>query len=341
MLWLLSFASLQIVKHQRKPSSPPLSIPQVAAAVAAGARSLVLLAGSSPTPQLRAALAARFPSARLVVAAVSSSDLGNPPRLLWALYAARPTGAGPFAGALLPPPAAVRPPAVAAPAPTPGTHPSAGIPGPAGVAAAVSEPAFVAPAGAALEQLVASVVGDLLGAAAGAAPLAPDEPLMAAGVTSTLAVALTGRLEERLGVALPPTLVRAPGVGWGAQGLSLLQHDNTACHQILQIFPCLCSFKRLLCSQTLPALRCLTTPRQGTSGSSSPRPTPPPPCPSQRPLRPPLRPRQRPSACHRPLRLLQHRKLTLSARRPWWRLHTVLLAAAWTSRHQVRPLNLR
>jgi hypothetical protein len=48
-------------------------------------------------------------------------------------------------------------------------------------------------------------VAALLGA--GAPPLGADEPLMGAGVNSTLAVALTGRLEERLGVALPPTLV--------------------------------------------------------------------------------------------------------------------------------------
>jgi hypothetical protein len=88
------------------------------------------------------------------------------------------------------------------PAATLGLAPPAAAPAPALAAQAVA-----ARPAAALEQLVASVVGDLLGAPPGAAPLAADEPLMAAGVTSTLAVALTGRLEERLGVALPPTLV--------------------------------------------------------------------------------------------------------------------------------------
>lgn len=57
-----------------------------------------------------------------------------------------------------------------------------------------------------VERVVGAILDELLGAGA-AGGVAPDEPLMSAGVNSTLAVALTERLEERLGVALPPTLV--------------------------------------------------------------------------------------------------------------------------------------
>jgi hypothetical protein len=184
----------------------------VAAALATGASSLVLLAGAAPGAELRAALAARFPSARLAAAVVDASTLASPRALLRALYSSRPPGAGPILGAVAPPrlvgaeataaPLAAAAPAAPQPAQLPGVAPS-----PAPAAAVLAFMPAATPA-AALEQLVASVVGDLLGAPPGAAPLAADEPLMAAGVTSTLAVALTGRLEERLGVALPPTLVR-------------------------------------------------------------------------------------------------------------------------------------
>lgn len=56
------------------------------------------------------------------------------------------------------------------------------------------------------EQLVSSAVADLLGSSA-AAGIGRDEPLMQAGVNSTLAVQLTGQLESTLGASLPATLV--------------------------------------------------------------------------------------------------------------------------------------
>eukprot|EP00883_Tetradesmus_obliquus_P011533 jgi/Sobl393_1/4315/SZX67650.1 len=75
-------------------------------------------------------------------------------------------------------------------------------------AAAAAEAA--APAGASVEAVMAVVVkeaiAELLGAAA-AGGIGEDEPLMQAGVNSTLAVQLTGQLEDRLGVSLPATLV--------------------------------------------------------------------------------------------------------------------------------------
>jgi hypothetical protein len=155
--------------------------------------------------------AAPFRGATAVVAVVDAPAARSSPRsLLRALYAARPPGAGHFAAALLPA-AAPPPPAQGAAAAAAG-HVTSAL-GHADTAAAdVSAP--VARSGAALEQLVASEVAALLGA--GAPPLGVDEPLMGAGVNSTLAVALTGRLEERLGVALPPTLVsrRVWGCRW-------------------------------------------------------------------------------------------------------------------------------
>jgi acyl carrier protein len=54
--------------------------------------------------------------------------------------------------------------------------------------------------------LVRDVLGDLLGESA-TTRIDNASPLLAAGLTSTSAVALTGQLEQRLGVALPPTLV--------------------------------------------------------------------------------------------------------------------------------------
>lgn len=57
---------------------------------------------------------------------------------------------------------------------------------------------------AAVAGLVAAAVQELLGGAEG---VPPSEPLMSAGLNSTMAVALTGRLEAALGAPLPPTLV--------------------------------------------------------------------------------------------------------------------------------------
>ena len=59
---------------------------------------------------------------------------------------------------------------------------------------------------AAAVQLVMRQVGDLMGGSA-AADVTADTPLMSAGLTSTLAVQLTQRLEEAVGSELPGTLV--------------------------------------------------------------------------------------------------------------------------------------
>jgi acyl carrier protein len=53
---------------------------------------------------------------------------------------------------------------------------------------------------------VSAAVAELLGSSA--AGISQDEPLMQAGVNSTLAVQLTGQLESTLGTSLPATLVR-------------------------------------------------------------------------------------------------------------------------------------
>ncbi len=85
----------------------PLGL-QIAAALTAGARGLVLLSGAPPTSAQLAelsAVAAAFdgPPPRLSVAVIDAAAARDPRRLLHALYTARPAGAGPFAGALLPP----------------------------------------------------------------------------------------------------------------------------------------------------------------------------------------------------------------------------------------------
>ncbi len=171
----------------------------------------MILSGDTPTPLQLAALAAAaapYPGARLSVAAVDGAVALGHGRLLHALYSARPAGAGLFASVLLPAPPASLAPSLPVPA---GAPAAAGVQlpvdgsAPAAPAVAASPP--VAPT-ATFQQLVASVVSDLLGSSPSWPPLAPDEPLMSAGINSSLAMALTGRLEERLGVALPPTLVR-------------------------------------------------------------------------------------------------------------------------------------
>jgi acyl carrier protein len=60
--------------------------------------------------------------------------------------------------------------------------------------------------GTAMADLVQAAISDVLGPTA-TAGIAADDPLMSAGVTSTLAITLTNRLEKALGVSLPATLV--------------------------------------------------------------------------------------------------------------------------------------
>lgn len=84
--------------------------------------------------------------------------------------------------------------------------------------AATTAAAAAAPdATATAVQLVAAAVAELLGSTA-AGGISADEPLMQAGVNSTLAVQLTGQLEATLGTSLPATLVR----GLAINGILLL-----------------------------------------------------------------------------------------------------------------------
>jgi len=211
----------QLLNRNHNPS-PSL---KVTAALSAGARSLLLLTSDTPTPLLEAVLAATLatstpPTASVCIAVLDAQAAASRSRLLHALYAARPAGAGPFAGVLLPVGALASPEPAAAPLVEPSSATAlplqlmeAPATAPAAALAAPAPAAATPDAAAQVEQIVAAVVADLLGS--GAAPLPPDEPLMAAGVNSSLAVMLTGRLEERLGVVLPPTLVRVklPGLG--------------------------------------------------------------------------------------------------------------------------------
>lgn len=102
-----------------------------------------------------------------------------------------------------PAPAALAAPATAA-APPPAVLPPR-APAPSAVGARVPAPAGTVQQEAAAAALVLQQVSQLLGE--GAAGVAPDAPLMSAGVTSTLAVQLTQLLEEAVGVELPGTLV--------------------------------------------------------------------------------------------------------------------------------------
>jgi hypothetical protein len=88
------------------------------------------------------------------------------------------------------------------------TCPEAVTPPPPSPDTAAATPIAAAPdATATAVQLVSAAVAELLGSSA-AAGISEDEPLMQAGVNSTLAVQLTGQLETTLGTSLPATLVR-------------------------------------------------------------------------------------------------------------------------------------
>jgi hypothetical protein len=88
------------------------------------------------------------------------------------------------------------------------TCPEAVTPPTAAPDTAAATPIAAAPdATATAVQLVSAAVAELLGSSA-AASISEDEPLMQAGVNSTLAVQLTGQLETALGTSLPATLVR-------------------------------------------------------------------------------------------------------------------------------------
>jgi hypothetical protein len=169
---------------------------QVQSAVVKGARHLLLLGGSQPAAaalqQLQGVLQDAGAEAALVIldgpVASDASLLG------YALFDAA-QGMPAIEAVLVPAEAA--------------DTGVSGIAAPA-AAAAAGEAAVAVPAGASVEAAMASVVkeaiADLLGAAA-AGGIGEDEPLMQAGVNSTLAVQLTGQLEDRVGVSLPATLV--------------------------------------------------------------------------------------------------------------------------------------
>ena len=71
---------------------------------------------------------------------------------------------------------------------------------------AESKPVHATPDVPAMRRTIVAAIASLLGEAA-AAGVGGDEPLMSAGLTSTLAVQLTQQLEEGLGTELPGTLV--------------------------------------------------------------------------------------------------------------------------------------
>jgi acyl carrier protein len=156
---------------------------QVAAALDAGARHLLLLAGGEPSAagvlDLEAVL---WPvGAAAVIVLVDSALASNAAALAFAMLDA--AQGMPAIGALLPPTAAAS------------TQPVAAAAAPVPVAAEAS-----------MAAVLQSTLRELLGPEA-AAGIAHDEPLMSAGLNSTLAVALTTQLEATLGTSLPPTLV--------------------------------------------------------------------------------------------------------------------------------------
>lgn len=98
---------------------------------------------------------------------------------------------------------AAAPPARAAPAAAKAAF-APMVPRPVAATAPPAPAASMAQQEAAAADLVLQRVAQLLG---GAADMAPDAPLMSAGLTSTLAVQLTQLLEEAVGAELPGTLV--------------------------------------------------------------------------------------------------------------------------------------
>jgi acyl carrier protein len=167
---------------------------QVQAAVSAGARNLVLLAGSEPSAAVLAVLELelRAAGATATFALVEAATAGSSRALAYALLDAT-AGIPPVAAVLLP----------AAAAPAPATGPAQPIAAAASAAPTAADPA----AGeAAMAQLIKSAISDLIGAAA-ASSISMDDPLMSSGINSTAAVALTTQLEASLGTSLPPTLV--------------------------------------------------------------------------------------------------------------------------------------
>lgn len=163
---------------------------QAQAAFAAGAYHLLLLAGAQPSAMVTERLSTAAAAAGAVVAlaiinAGVTADCDLFSYVLYDLKADLPF----FEGVLLPA----------------GTvMPVSALPTAAAVQ--LSTPTPPVSAEAAMAALVQSAISDLLGNA-GAAAIGPDDPLMSSGVNSTLAVALTGQLECRLKVNLPPTLV--------------------------------------------------------------------------------------------------------------------------------------
>lgn len=179
------------VFSQEKPA--PEHLAGLATLTAAGAKLLVI----HVEPAACAASAALGSSASQLRTAVAAAKELLPP-LAGVLHAPVPPAEAAAAAAVV---EAAQQAATAAPAaaPTAGATPAQAPP---------AAPASITAAGsvAAMRATILAALGSLVGEAAAAA-LGGDEPLMSAGLTSTLAVQLTQQLEERLGAELPGTLV--------------------------------------------------------------------------------------------------------------------------------------
>ena len=192
------------------------------AALNSGARQLVLLAGAQPPSAATAAMeaAAAASGARLTLLLLSPTVLQNPDLLGYALLCKTGSTAAELEGVLIPPLGAEPPvaPAAAAAATATVTAVALANAGMADDAAAGGSGAAATSAAAAaavdaasvsqekMRDLVRSALEEVLGLEV-AGSIQEGDPLMTAGLNSTAAVALTQRLENSLGVTLPPTLV--------------------------------------------------------------------------------------------------------------------------------------
>lgn len=172
---------------------------QVRSALQGGVAHAVILADTPPTQRTVNDLKnlAATAAAKLVIVLLDSGVMASLRLFAFALLDSK-LGLPPLAGVLLLPSTA-SPVADVAPQHTlvSSSMPEAAIPGSMAASMSTASGGTI---------LVRDVLGDLLGESA-TMRIDNASPLLAAGLTSTSAVALTGQLEQRLGVALPPTLV--------------------------------------------------------------------------------------------------------------------------------------
>ena len=207
----LRSADFLLVPHS--PCSAPLCSPQVEAAVAKGLRHLAVVALEKPEPEHFAGLTALATSGtKLLVlhveqaacaAAVALRSQGG--QLRTALAAAREL-LPPVTGVLHAPVAAAD--ADAATTSVEAARDAAAQPQalPAATAPLAASPPKPSGGVETMRSTIVAALSALMGSAAAVA-VGGDEPLMSAGLTSTMAVQLTQQLEASLGAELPGTLV--------------------------------------------------------------------------------------------------------------------------------------